>query len=214
MSGNVAHAVPRTGWIGSRTDAVREQARRHIEIVSTRDQRKARPRTVYALLIVGALFAVLMSQLLLSIGLSDGAYAIQGLQQQQRELSRTQQVLTEDLERLSSPQNLAANAQALGMVSNAAPVYLRLSDRAVLGAPVAATADAGAAPLVGNVLLSGVAVAAAGSAAEQSATDDTAASTPPVTGADGIPVTGMGSGAAATDADGVPESGLPTPITR
>lgn len=206
MSGNVAHAVPRTRWIGARPGADQDAGRRHIEIVSTRDQRKARPRTVYALLVVGGLFAVLLSQLMLSIGLSDGAYAIQGLQQQQRELSRTEQVLTEDLERLSSPQNLAANARAMGMVSNAAPVYLRLSDRAVLGAPVAATADAGAAPLVGNVLLSGVPIAAAGSATAG------ASGTVGATGAENaaeIATPGVVSGASSA-----PESGLPAPITR
>ena len=35
---------------------------------------------------------------------------------------------------LDSPQNLAANAEGLGMVSNGNPVFLRLSDGAVLGA--------------------------------------------------------------------------------
>jgi hypothetical protein len=205
MSGSVAHAVPRTRWIGARPGADREAGRRHIEIVSTRDQRKARPRTVYAMLIVGGLFAVLLSQLLLSIGLSDGAYAIQGLQQQQRELGRTEQVLTEDLERLSSPQNLAANARAMGMVSNAAPVYLRLSDRAVLGAPVAASADAGAEPLVGNVLLSGVPVAGSGSGNVSGATGaEKAADDAAETATAGV----------VPGASSAPESGLPAPITR
>ena len=39
---------------------------------------------------------------------------------------------------MQSPQYLAANAEALGMVPNANPVYLRLSDGAVLGQPTAA----------------------------------------------------------------------------
>ncbi|WP_414172324.1 hypothetical protein [Clavibacter tessellarius] len=62
-----------------------EPATRHIEVVATRGQRRARPRTVYALIVVGGLFVLLLAQLLLSIGLSDGAYAIQSLQQQQKE---------------------------------------------------------------------------------------------------------------------------------
>ena len=91
---------------------------RHIEIVSTRHQRRARPRVVYALVGVAGLFIILMAQLLLSIWLSDGAYQISGLQQTQRDLSRDQQALAESLNVLQSPQNLGGRASALGMVVN------------------------------------------------------------------------------------------------
>ena len=87
---------------------------RHIEIVSTRHQRRARPRVVYALVAVVGLFIILMAQLLLSIWLSDGAYQISGLQQTQRDLSRDQQALSESLNTLRSPQNLAGRASARG----------------------------------------------------------------------------------------------------
>lgn len=225
MSATVAHAEPRTRWTGSRPgfrpDDERDQQRRHIEIVATRGQRRARPRTVYAVLVIGGLFTVLLAQLLLSIGLSDGAYAIQGLQQKQRELGRTEQVLTEDLERLSSPQNLAANARAMGMVSNAAPVYLRLSDGVVLGAPIAATADASAEPLVGNVLLAGVPVVAA-QAAESAAAESAAAA---AVAAAAAAAEDAAAGGTAPQPGSVPladaapaplssETGLSAPITR
>ena len=218
MSASVAHAEPRTRWIGSRP-APADDERKHIEVVSTRGQRRARPRTVYATLVIGGLFGVLLCQLLLSIGLSDGAYAIQSLQQEQRELGRTEQVLTEDLERLSSPQNLAANARAMGMVSNAAPVYLRLSDGAVLGAPVAATADASAEPLVGNVLLSGVPVAAEEIAAANAAASAAAASAPGVSAPEAAGTAAPAPAGAAASlpvdaAPATPKTGLPTPITR
>lgn len=91
---------------------------RHIEIVSTRSQKRARPRVVYALVAVAGLFIILMAQLLLSIWLSDGAYQISGLQQTQRELARDQQALGESLHVLQSPQNLGLRASALGMVVN------------------------------------------------------------------------------------------------
>ncbi|KZC94416.1 MULTISPECIES: hypothetical protein [Clavibacter] len=135
-----------------------EPAPRHIEVVATRDQRRARPRTVYALIVVGGLFVLLLAQLMLSIGLSDGAYAISSLQQQQRELDRTHQALTEDVDRLSSPQNLARNAQALGMVASASPSFLSL-DGTVQGTPQAkdgATTALTADTLIGNSLLAGV----------------------------------------------------------
>ncbi len=214
MSTNVAYAAPRTRSTASRPGT----ARPHIEIVSTRDQRRARPRTVYATLVIGGLFAVLLAQLLLSIGLSDGAYAIQSLQQKQRDLGRTQQVLSEDLERLSSPQNLAANAGAMGMVSNATPVYLRLSDAAVLGAPVAASADESAAPLVGNVLLDDVkpaadqiakanvaAAAAAGASADEIAAVESGDADSAVVS---VPSTDPSTAALASG------SSIPAPITR
>jgi hypothetical protein len=136
------------------TDAARATARPRI-----RPSAEPAPRrTVYAVIVVGGLFVVLLAQLLLSIGLSDGAYAIQSLQQQQRELERTHQALTEDVDRLSSPQNLARNAQALGMVASASPSFLSL-DGTIQGTPQAedgATTALTADTLIGNSLLTGV----------------------------------------------------------
>lgn len=114
---------------------------RHIEIVSTRSQKRARPRVVYALVAIVGLFVILMVQLLLSIWLSDGAYQISALQQSQRELSRDQQALAESLHTLQSPQNLAAQASALGMVMNTGSQgYLSLAG-GVSRAPTPASAD-------------------------------------------------------------------------
>lgn len=114
---------------------------RHIEIVSTRQQRRARPRVVYALVAVAGLFIILMAQLLLSIWLSDGAYQISGLQQTQRDLSRDQQALSESLNTLRSPQNLAGRASALGMVMNTGSQGFLSLTGGVTRAPMAATAD-------------------------------------------------------------------------
>jgi len=114
-----------------------------IEIVPGRDQRRARPKVVYASVVVGGLGALMLSQLMLSIAVSDGAYAINSLQSQQKEQSRVVQQLNEELGTLSSPQNLAANAEALGMVQNTNPVWLRMSDGAVIGTPARAVAGAG-----------------------------------------------------------------------
>ena len=114
---------------------------RHFEIVSTRSQKRARPRVVYALVAVAGLFLILVVQLLLSIWLSDGAYQISGLQQSQRDLSRDQQALAESLTVLQSPQNLAGRASALGMVMNSGSQgFLSLSG-GVSRAPTAASAD-------------------------------------------------------------------------
>lgn len=107
---------------------------RHIEIVPTRAQRRARPRVSFALITIAGLFALFMAQLLLSITIADGAYQISSLRAEQRDLARSGQAVGEKLDLLESPQNLAKQAENLGMVvSNTTPMFLRLSDGKVLG---------------------------------------------------------------------------------
>lgn len=102
--------------------------------------RKARPKFFYAVVTVTTIVVIIVAQMLLSVAVSSGAYEIAGLQSQAKELNRSAQVVQQELESIASPQNLAANAEALGMVTNSSPAYLRLSDSAVLGSPSAASA--------------------------------------------------------------------------
>ncbi|WP_353813910.1 hypothetical protein [Agromyces sp. SYSU T00266] len=162
--------------------------------------RRTRPRLAYAVVALASIGAIAVVQLLLSIAMTQGAYEMDAQLLRQAELQREQQKLSDDLDRLESPQFLAANAEALGMVPNAAPVYLRLSDGAVLGDP---TAAAGAAPssaaLVPNALIDGV---------------------PLVTERGEGETAKGGEGKPATPADGTPAAppaltgGLPTPATH
>lgn len=122
---------------------------RHIEIVATRSQKRARPRAIYALVAVAGLFVILMAQLLLSIWLSDGAYQISALQHSQRELSRDQQALSESLNVLQSPQNLAERAFSLGMVMNTGSQGFLSLAGGVSREPTAASADTA---LAGNAV--------------------------------------------------------------
>lgn len=175
---------------------------RRLDVVPTRHQRRARPKSFYALVTVSGLFAILITQLLLSIVVSDGAYQISALQQEQKELSRDHQALLEQLHVLESPQHLAANAEQLGMVTNSSTAYLRLSDGAVLGSPGVATAsgsimqgvDGG--PLIQNELLTGVPLTAL----------TQVSSTTPANGAPQSPP--ASSSVASSDA------GLPSPVNR
>lgn len=188
---------------------------RHIEIVSSRSQRRARPRMVYAALTVAGLFAILIAQLLLSIAVADGAYRIAALQGVQRELSRDQQTLTEQLHVLQSPQHLAANAQALGMVANTSTAFLRLADGAVLGTAVVATASGGSvvgadgALLVPDALLKDVPLAAQPAVTDQAATAGQA----PIGQATAQDAT-VGAPADAAAAGSVASAPIPAPITR
>jgi len=134
MSTNLAETIP----LGLPDFAAPEYEAqpRHIEIVSTRSQRRARPRPIYALIIVGGLFVLFIAQLLMSIVVSNGAYQISSLQTEQRELTQTQNALTEQVNVLSSPQNLTKEAKRLGMgIDYKTPTFLKLdgADSKIIG---------------------------------------------------------------------------------
>ncbi|MFC0681603.1 hypothetical protein ACFFGH_27555 [Lysobacter korlensis] len=170
-----------------------------------REKRAARPRIRYAIVAVAGIFGILLAQLLLSMVVSEGAYEIQALQSANKELGRDVQQLTEAQQRLSSTQNLVANAAALGMVNDPNRVFLRLSDGAVLGSPVPASADNAAvtnSDLVSNVLVEDLPVAAAvAEDGKKAAADDPA-------------VPGAADGQSADGGLASSEEGLPSPVTR
>lgn len=95
-----------------------------------------------ALAVMGLVFGIIVAQVLLSVTVASGAYEISDKKTELKELSRTYEQVTQHVNALQSPQNLAQKAESLGMVSNENPAYLRLSDGAVLGHPVPASADA------------------------------------------------------------------------
>ncbi|TDT65387.1 hypothetical protein [Frigoribacterium sp. PhB116] len=181
-----------------------EPRRAPVEIVTSRAQRRARPRIAYALVATASLFVLLLTQLAISIALSDGAYTISDLQAEKTELTRDQQKYSEQLDVLSSPQNLANNAEQLGMVRNSNPVYLDPTTGAVHGdpAPADGTAD-GTDNLIPNTLLDGVPLA---TVAPDAATTDTAdpAAASSDTAAQGTPPTDSAMTGAATAGSGTP----------
>lgn len=182
MSGNLAYARP-VASPSRRPDArpLRPVPRR-VEVVATRQQRRARPRAAYAITTVASLFLIFAAQLLLSIVVSEGAYQIEGLQDQRKQLLRTQESLTENLQLYGSTQNLAANASHLGMVPSASPLFLDLASGAVSGAPgsMDRVGCAGSCNLVANSLLTGVPLVGTTPSAStaQPAATTTAASAP------------------------------------
>lgn len=215
MTSNLAYALP--------AQSPDEHPRRHIEIVTTRNQRRARPRLVYAVVTVLGLFSILMAQLMLSIVVSQGAYTISSLQLKQKALTRSEQALTDQLAVLSSPQNLAIRAQALGMVSNASPAFLRLSDGTVLGSPTAASAPvtaagaAGAAASSGNLIPNSLISAPSTPPAGQAGTaTPTVPSTSPGTPAASAAPQAAGTSAPSRPAGSIPSTtgALPAPVTR
>jgi len=167
--------------------------RRHIRIAPSADQRRARPKTLYAVVTVASLGVIFAAQLLLSIVVSNGAYEMSALNGEQRELLQTEQALQEKIEVLDSAQNLATNAAGLGMIQATSPQYLRLSDVTVSAGPTIHNACAQDCTLVPNELLAGVPLAGV---------DAPVADTPTA----GTPVAGEETAPAVNQ--------LPVPVTR
>lgn len=179
---------------------------RRLRPVPEPEARRAKPRLAYAIIALGGVAVIVVVQLLLSIAVAQGAYEIDGYHLRQAELAREEQKLAEDLDRVESPQYLAMNAEALGMVPNADPVYLRLSDGAVLGEPTPAdSAGAASGPLVPNALLDGVPPVTAGQSEQ----------TPSGASADAAnPGEAQAGAQSAPPAAPTPSDGLPTPATH
>ena len=205
-----------------------EAPRPHIEIVPTREQRRARPKVAYAVVGVAGIFVILLAQLLLSMAVSQGAYRISELQVLQREAERDVEELTEKDLLFGSTQYLAAAAAQLGMVSNTHQALLSLETGAVTGdATPASAADAGivdaAGNLVGNALVRDLPIAT-GIATGTGAADDATPGVPadgtvaPGTVAPGTvaPGTVAPSDAAPSAGAAVPAGGggIPSPVTR
>lgn len=95
-------------------------------------------RAGMVVLIVFGLAAIQVLQLFLNASIAEGAYGLSDLKKEKKELVVTQQILGEQVDSLASNQNLANAAQKMGMISNANPVFLRLSDKKVFGKPKAA----------------------------------------------------------------------------
>ena len=129
--------------------------RRHLDIAPSRVQRRARPRVYGAIVAIAGIGAILLAQLLMSIVLADGAYQISALQIEKRDIIREQNAATEQLQQLSSTQNLLQNAQALGMGIGGNPIYLDISSGQALGvaAPAKGQIVGSGGNLIGNVLL-------------------------------------------------------------
>jgi hypothetical protein len=103
------------------------------------------------MILVTGFVAVSILHLLLTILTSQSVYELSDLKREKRELETTSQILSEEVSSLASNQNLLNTASRLGMVANTNPVFLRLTDQAVLGQPLPAPiASAQSTNLVAN----------------------------------------------------------------
>jgi hypothetical protein len=190
VSQSAAVLAPRTP---SRQDAPNRRLR-----VVEEPSRRRRPRLVYGVVALLGALTIGGAQMALSILTTQSSYELSALTTHVRELTWQKQILYDDVAGLSSPQYLAANASALGMVIDESPSYLRLSDGALLGAGQAAlgasSVDAIGRASVPNALITDTPLITAPDATIQGApvetdvavTDGGVANTPPPL-TDGLP---------------------------
>ena len=156
---------------------------------------RRRPRLAYGIVAVLGAAAIVAAQMVVSILTTQDTYAISALTSQQRQLTWDRQILYDEVAGLSSPQYLAANASALGMVISEAPTFLRLSDGALVGASQAAgwqsSIDAVGRGAVANALITQTPLVTAPAATIEGTpvevTDETGQSVIPPALTDGLP---------------------------
>ena len=113
-------------------------ARAQLRSVSLASSRAASPRNkIVTMLTIGAL-GIAIANLVLHILTSTAVYELASLQQQARELNTTSQIIADEVDSLSSQQNLSNSAQKLGMIANANPVFLSIEEQKVFGKPKSA----------------------------------------------------------------------------
>jgi hypothetical protein len=115
------------------------------------------PRMAYGVVAVAGALAIAAAQMMLSIMTTEGSYQVAKLTDQRTQLNYQSRILQDENAGLDSPQYLAANATALGMVIGGSPSYLRLSDGTILGAGTVANPSSSVNALgsaaVSNVLI-------------------------------------------------------------
>lgn len=105
--------------------------------VGSAQRSKKHTKAIARTVIVG-LIAIQIVKLLLDIALSQSAYELRNLKLEKIDLTTQSQIIGQQVDSLSSQQNLANSAQALGMIANANPVFLRIADQKVFGKPKSA----------------------------------------------------------------------------
>jgi hypothetical protein len=95
---------------------------------------KAKGKKVAKVVIFGFVI-IQVVKLILDITVSQSAYELKNLKLEKIALTTQSEIIGQQVDSLSSQQNLANSAASLGMIANANPVFLRLEDQKVFGKP-------------------------------------------------------------------------------
>ncbi|MFY9220732.1 MAG: hypothetical protein WAO40_09355 [Candidatus Nanopelagicales bacterium] len=115
----------------------------HVRAVERQPERESMPKLLphaqtkyFAILVVSVLTAGLLTMLMVNTALAQGAFVESDLQQQRTQLLEAEQALRAELAVAEAPTQVEASARELGMVPQDVPVFVRLSDGAILGNPI------------------------------------------------------------------------------
>ena len=133
-------------------------ARTQLRAVSVANAKSSKVNTKLVTLLTFGALSIAFANLVLHILTSSSVYELASLQQQARELNTTSQIIADEVDSLSSQQNLSNSAQKLGMIANANPVFLNIEEQKVYGKPTAALNTDGrvAKNLIANSAMSAV----------------------------------------------------------
>ena len=94
--------------------------------------RPRQPRAPFILLLVGLLGGALVSLLVISTTLAQGSYQITRLQEQNTNLARQEQLLSQQVAQASSPAQIASEAEQFGMQQNPNLRFINLKTRKII----------------------------------------------------------------------------------
>lgn len=138
MSASTARATARAARPAGAVPRAAARSTGYLRLVTAR--RSTAARAPFVAVVVLILAAGLLGLLLLNTILAQDAFTLHALQVQGRVLADREQSLQREVERLESPQSLAARAASLGMVPGGTRAFLELPSGRVLG--VAAPGEA------------------------------------------------------------------------
>jgi len=101
------------------------------------------PRVPFVSLVSLLLVGGVVGLLLFNTSMQQRSFTVTSLEQRATVLDAREQSLQLELDALRDPQRVATRAKQLGMVPNAAPAFIRLTDGKVLGNPTVAEATDG-----------------------------------------------------------------------
>lgn len=96
---------------------------------------RLKPRLSAMVILLMGLVSVMVIQLIINMALTQDAYYLRELKAEKRDLATQVQIISEQVDSLSSPQNLADAAHQLGMVANPASVMIDLESNKIFGKP-------------------------------------------------------------------------------
>jgi hypothetical protein len=94
--------------------------------------RRRAPRLPFILLLVGLLGGALISLLVISTTLAEGSFQITNLQQQDANLAKQEQVLSQQVAQAEAPAQIASEATRLGMRPNPRLTFINTKTRKIV----------------------------------------------------------------------------------